>query len=460
MKNLKSGIIVVLLLVLGVVFVGCNTSSNDVYNLKRVNNAYITVDINPSIEIITDDKGLVAEVNGLNDDAISLLIDTDFTGKSVDVVIDEILELAIDHGYLDFNTENAILITTGAETPEETEELEKNVSLKVAAYIEERKMNVEVLKASLEATEGIKEVAAQYNISVGKVKIITRALAMDSELTFEAAAEMSVRDLNQIIREGIKELKDFYSEEIRGEFKKGKESLKVEFELKVLGLYNDAVQEAADDVFAEILEDSEMTVEELKALYLEYYNAMLEVEVPVDPVEEDEEVVEGIDRDEYLALKARRDEIDIRLKELQASIRTRSLKDLTDEELNEILAEMKELLLEKKDISIELNLGIWRFEDHMGRNHGDKNKHKDDYDLEDYYEEVKEHYEDLFEEYDVDLDDIEELFEDALEADIYELELELESQIQDLHAQFKVDSNALKVQIREENKILREVWKR
>src|SRR5690606_37754354 len=115
--------------------------------------------------------------NGLNDDAIKLLIDTNYTNESLDVVIESTLDLATEYGYLDPESENAILITTSTDTPEETEELEKKVSLKVSKFIEARKMHVEVLKASLEATANIKELAEQYNISVGKVKIITRALA-------------------------------------------------------------------------------------------------------------------------------------------------------------------------------------------------------------------------------------------------------------------------------------------
>jgi len=460
MKRIKSGLFIVLLLVLGIAIGGCTAENKDAYNLNKVTNAYITLDINPSIEIITDDSGLVADVNGINDDGMKLLIDTDFTGKSVDVVLDAILQLAVEHGYLDFELENAILITTGAETIEDTERLEQNVSSKVTEFIEERQMHVEVLKASLEATEGIKEVAAEYNISVGKVKIITRALAMDKELTFAVAAEMHVSELNRIIREGNKELKDFYSEDVKSEYKKAKEMLEIEFDLQVLGLFNDAIQAADEAVFAEILEDSDLTTGELKALYLEYYNAILEVEIPED-FEDVEDEQNDTNKEEYFALKARLKDIDRNIKELTKKITSRRLDNITNEEINEVLEELKALLLEKKEINLELNNGNWHFDKFRWNNRQNKNHWKNKIeDLEDYYEEVREYYEDLFDDLDIDLDDIEELFEDELKVEIENLEQEMKSQLLKLHTQFKVDSKAIKEQIREENKILREIWKR
>ena len=291
MKSNKSGVVLILLLVLGVVFVGCTSSEQDKYSLEKVSNSYITLDINPSIEIITDESGLVEQVNGLNDDAIKLLVDQDFKGQTVEATLDAILELAIEFGYIDFDLENAVLITVGAETDEETEELETKVSEKVKAFIENRKMKIEVLKASLGATEGIKAIAEEYNISVGKVKIITYAMAMDSELTLEAAANMPIRELNKIIKEGRDEVREFYTEEVRNTYFTSKQQIKLEAEFAIKELLNTKIQAATDDVFADLLKDNTVTAEQVKELYQEYYDAILSTKSPADEeVEEELEV--------------------------------------------------------------------------------------------------------------------------------------------------------------------------
>ena len=90
-----------------------------------------------------------------------------------------------------------------------------------------------MLKASFSATEDIKAKAEEYNISVGKVKLITCVLAIDSSLTFEEAAKMSVRDLLRIIQEDRNEIKEFFSEEIRQEYLRLKDHIKNEYMLKI-----------------------------------------------------------------------------------------------------------------------------------------------------------------------------------------------------------------------------------
>jgi len=92
----------------------------------------------------------------------------------------------------------------------------------------------DILKASLEASGDIKELAAEYEISIGKVKMITHTMAVDSDLSFEVAAMMHVRDFNKIIKEGRQEVREFYSEEIRSLYQKSKKELKLEFKKKTM----------------------------------------------------------------------------------------------------------------------------------------------------------------------------------------------------------------------------------
>ena len=134
MKLTKNTIMFVLVLTLGFMLVGCNKNSAPDYDLNNVKNAYITIDINPSIEIITGDTGMVVQVNGLNNDAIRLLIETNFEGKTVDEVIEAILQLALDFGYLNFDVENAILISTVTSANDESEALERKVSKGARLY--------------------------------------------------------------------------------------------------------------------------------------------------------------------------------------------------------------------------------------------------------------------------------------------------------------------------------------
>lgn len=495
MKRIKSGIVLVLLLVLSVAFVGCNTTEQDKYNLEKVSNAYITLDINPSIEIITDEAGLVDQVNGLNDDAIRLLVDQDFKGQTVDATLDAILQLAIELGYIDFDLDNAVLITAGAETEDKTAELETQVSDKVKEFIEKRKMNIEVLKASLEATEGIKAIAEQYSISVGKVKVITYAMAMDSELTLEVAAEMPIRELNKIIKEGRNEVREFYSEEVRNTYFTSKQQIKLETELAVNELLNAKIQAATDDIFAEVLKDSDATVEQVKALYQEYYDAILAVELPVEQEEsveplrnrinlrfgrdnagnEDKKpVLDAEEQARYDELKALRETLSTELEDLVNQIKNKE-NELSEEELQTILNRMKEVILERTEVIVEMNQirataakeGLenrfdFKFEDKWnGGKYGDDDEDEEEVeDLEDLYKEVEDLYKAKFEELGIELEYLEEVFEELYATEINELIESKRLELAEIHATFKVDSRAIRDQIKEENEILRKIWKK
>ena len=317
-------------------------------------------------------------------------------------------------------------------------------------------MHIEVLRASLDATPGIKEIAEEYNISIGKVKLITRALAMDPNLSIEIAAKMSVRDLNKIIREGNKEIKEFYSEEIRDEYKKAKQLLEIEFELQVLGLFNNYIQNSSNEVFIDILKDSNLSLEEFKAIYLEYYNAMLAVEL--SEVEEPEETVNEIDKAENYELKEKIEKIQTKVNELSEKIKGKNKKDLPKSEIKLIREELKDLLKELRELNFELNRKV-RLEKVEWLKENLEKRRKENV-LKDLYKEVEKYYEELFEEHNIDLDELNEMLKEILETEIANFNQTYLEKLNDIREQFIIDSKALKDQLLEERNILREIWNR
>jgi len=62
--------------------------------------ASIYVKINPEVRIDVDKKDLVVGIAGVNQDGIDLIADYDHQGKHLDLVTDELVDRAIDMGYL------------------------------------------------------------------------------------------------------------------------------------------------------------------------------------------------------------------------------------------------------------------------------------------------------------------------------------------------------------------------
>lgn len=89
--------------------------------------AYISVDINPSVELIVGSDGKVTGVRGTNEDGLVLLYEeSGIEGETVKNAVAKIVNLAVEQGYL--NEDNKVVNTTVTATSDKyTEELEKEV---------------------------------------------------------------------------------------------------------------------------------------------------------------------------------------------------------------------------------------------------------------------------------------------------------------------------------------------
>lgn len=82
----------ILMIVLCLSFVSCGSDDGST--------TFISLDINPSIEIVVNGENEIESIYAANDDAQVLLCDEDFIGEDVDDAIEEITELAIELGYI------------------------------------------------------------------------------------------------------------------------------------------------------------------------------------------------------------------------------------------------------------------------------------------------------------------------------------------------------------------------
>jgi hypothetical protein len=282
----------VLLLALTMGLYGCTTNTNNPSPASyKVANAYVTLDINPSVEIMTDDSGLVSDVNALNTDADVLLVDADLEGKTIEEVIDELVDTATDLGYITETDDNAVVVTAEAEDENETVELETKLEAKIKKHAEEKAMRMEVIKARDDANAEFKTLAQTLNVSVGKLKLIRKAQEFDETLTDEAGAGMPVKELNRIIHGARDEVKELVSQEWRDDYFTQRDENKALYFLSNAELLHNALMAATDDAFASVLTDG-VTVDQIKTLYQAYWdelNAYTALEDPAttDPVTPD-----------------------------------------------------------------------------------------------------------------------------------------------------------------------------
>jgi|LSQX01.2.fsa_nt_gb hypothetical protein len=73
--------------------------------------AYIDIDINPSVELVVDKKGVIIATSPLNDDAKALLGDIMVKGQPVHEALSDIVEAFGDSGYISLDSDNMLMIS-------------------------------------------------------------------------------------------------------------------------------------------------------------------------------------------------------------------------------------------------------------------------------------------------------------------------------------------------------------
>lgn len=164
--------------------------------------AYVSLDINPEVELVVDKNNNVVSVRGENEDGQVLLYEeAGIKGESVDKAVEKITELAIKYGYLDENNKVVDAIVTSG-----NEKFEKEVLGKVESSVTVAGENFGLdVKTDLEGAYSLlrkyEEVKAENpdNKDIQKMSVAKFKLALSvsetGDITFEAAVKMDEKEL-------------------------------------------------------------------------------------------------------------------------------------------------------------------------------------------------------------------------------------------------------------------------
>ncbi|MGG0248375.1 anti-sigma factor domain-containing protein [Peribacillus frigoritolerans] len=126
--------------------------------------AYMTIDVNPSIELELDDDLEVLNLTGLNEDG-KLVIGQlkDWKGKDIKAVTNRIVETTKQLGYLKGNKQIVVSTTL----MEKNKELDKNLKAEIKEISEQDNVSKTKMKV-IQATKSDRKQAREQGISTGK----------------------------------------------------------------------------------------------------------------------------------------------------------------------------------------------------------------------------------------------------------------------------------------------------
>ena len=189
--------------------------------------AYITLRVNPEIELVVNEDMEVISANAINEDGEILISELNLIGKDIDDAAEEFAKKAAELGYIDVEAdETVVYVDVSCENEELYEEIIDDVIEKVTDFFDNNGING---KTNIENIEKYAELVNRWGVTYSNAKIIARVLDLYPEMTEQEVLLLTVSerinllreyaqnnpitpDLNDEYKEEVEEVKDSYSE--------------------------------------------------------------------------------------------------------------------------------------------------------------------------------------------------------------------------------------------------------
>ncbi|MFD0697935.1 anti-sigma factor domain-containing protein [Paenibacillus sp. GCM10027628] len=160
--------------------------------------AYVTIDINPSVEIGIDNQEVVQDLQGLNTDGVNLIQSMAFKGKSLEDVTSAILDKA-EQGALAKGEGDIIISSTvvADKTTVSDEAIANKLKAQVNKHIQDahpdQVKNYEV--TAFAAPQEVRQEAKANGVSAGKYAIYLNALDNGTKVSLDDIKSVSIHQL-------------------------------------------------------------------------------------------------------------------------------------------------------------------------------------------------------------------------------------------------------------------------
>lgn len=162
--------------------------------------AYISIDINPSVEMGIDIRERVLELRGLNEDGKKLIQEVDYKEKPLEAVTAGILNKAEQTAFSKGEAEIVIASTViQPESKVSDTQIAEKLRLQVKEYIQtSHPTQVESYQiASFAAPQEVREAASQHGVSMGKYTVYLNAKSSGAAVTLDELRTRSVLSISR-----------------------------------------------------------------------------------------------------------------------------------------------------------------------------------------------------------------------------------------------------------------------
>lgn len=173
------------------------------YGNNFVPDSRVDIDVNPGVEIVTNKKNKVLEVQSTNKDGEIVIDGMDLKNTELKVAVNALIGSMVQKGYIVDNS-TGILVTVRNGDPDKAQKVKEEVldDINFALYKNDLKANV--MNQTLTDTVDVSKFAKENNISIGKAVFVLNLAAKDNSLDAKELAKMKISEIAELVaKKGI-----------------------------------------------------------------------------------------------------------------------------------------------------------------------------------------------------------------------------------------------------------------
>ncbi|MGD9901521.1 MAG: hypothetical protein AB7S44_03165 [Spirochaetales bacterium] len=265
-KRIFSLILVASFIATSVTFVsGCGEVKPEDY-VATTPVSYVTLNVNPSIELVTDTNDRVVAINSVNDDGEAILSVANYYGYKIEDATIAIARTMAQAGYIEAlasseDSENAFYISVVATTNEIQERVESKIKANADDFF--RTSGIFAFAVAHGVPDRIDDLA--YNIfnntsSGNLLFLMLKAMSYDPDLSIDDVADLNYSELMNTIRTQMNNMEELHTQTQKQAYLAARETLQEGFEQDLATLFNDASYDTLLSELATLIADYQYAI--------------------------------------------------------------------------------------------------------------------------------------------------------------------------------------------------------
>lgn len=283
----------------------------------NASDAYVTIDINPSIELVVSPRNKVVYANALNEDAEILLSAIDVIGMDLEEAIDLIIETAIELGFIDVAEEGIDVQVVTLASEAIRARIHQLVKARINRAFEQRGVMGRAIDKAF--PEALVEEADAYGVTPGLLLMAKSVLLVSDDYVLEELLELDMNELMDILK-GFRDEQRQIAVQLRENFLAERDALRAIYQPQIQALEEQLEQEGADTeaIQSEIDALKETFSAELDALRNSYLDQAQLIREQVQSIAEQRRAMHHEAMEAFRnQMQARRQQMIERIKEYQ-----------------------------------------------------------------------------------------------------------------------------------------------